>query len=84
MATPPNVIRVPKPEPGSFNTQRPAGKLLQAQTAHLREALIKHLEELVKILAVDLGSLKTEGDVSAYVKSVTAVLHPHGRQRHGQ
>jgi hypothetical protein len=79
--TPSRVISVPKTDPGAYNPNRPAGKLLRAQTAHLREALIRHLHELAGILAVDLSSLKTEGDVSAYVEKVTAILHPQGAQR---
>jgi hypothetical protein len=77
MATPSNAIFVPKPAKGSYNTNRPAGKLLQAQTRHLREALLKHLEELAAVLAIDPGSLKTEGDVSAYIHRATAILHTH-------
>jgi hypothetical protein len=75
MSTPSNVIHVPDPEPGSYNPNRPAGKLLQAQALHLRETLIKHLEDLVAVLAVDPRSLKTESDVSAYSKRATAILH---------
>jgi hypothetical protein len=72
------IIRIPKPPLSAFNKNRLAGKLLQAQTAHLREALIKHLEELTALLAIDLKSLETEGKVSAYIHKVTAILHPHG------
>jgi hypothetical protein len=75
MATPTNAIFVPKPAPGSYNKNRPAGKLLQAQTLHLREALLKHLEELAAVLAIDPKSLKSEGDVSAYIHRATAILH---------
>jgi hypothetical protein len=78
MATRSNVIQVPKTDPGAFNPNRAAGKLLKSQTTHLREALIKHLHEVTAILAVDLGSLTNEGDVSEYIQKVTAILHPHG------
>jgi len=77
MATPSNAIFVPKPAKGSYNTNRPAGKLLQAQTLHLREALLKHLEELAAVIAIDPKTLKTEGDVSAYIHRATALLHTH-------
>lgn len=77
MATPSNAIFVPKPEPGSFNKNRPAGKLLQSQILHLREALNKHLEELAVVLAIDPKSLKTESDVSTYIQRATAILHTH-------
>ena len=78
MATPANVIQVPKTAPGSFDTNRPAGTLLLSQTLHMREALIRHLEAVAKVLAVDIRSLKTEGDVSNYIRHATAILHPHG------
>jgi hypothetical protein len=71
----PNAIDVPKPQPNSFNPKRPAGLLLQSQALHMREALIKHLEELAKLIAVDPKSLKTEGDVSGYIHRATAILH---------
>jgi len=72
------VISVPKTDAGAYNPNRPAGKLLLAQTAHLREALIRHLHELSGVLAINIRSLKTEGDVSAYAQKVTAILHPKG------
>lgn len=75
---PSKVIAVPKTEPGAYNPNRPAGKLLLAQTAHLREALIRHLHELSGVLAINIRSLKSEGAVSAYAEKVTAILHPKG------
>jgi hypothetical protein len=80
----PKVINVPKTDAGAYNPNRSAGKLLQAQTMHLREALIQHLHELTKLLAVDIRSLKTEGQVSEYSRKVTAILHPHGVKRPGK
>jgi hypothetical protein len=77
MATPTNAIFVPKSQPGSYNKDRPAGKLLQSQTLYLREALFRHLAELAAILAIDPKSLKTEGEVSAYIHRATAILHTH-------
>jgi hypothetical protein len=78
MATPTYIIQVPKTAPGSFKPDRSAGTLLLAQTRHVREALIKHLAEVAKVLAIDIRSLKTEGDVSAYIRQATAILHPQG------
>jgi len=78
MTTPSNAILVPKTPRGAYNPNRPAGLLLRSQTLHLREALLKHLEELAAILAIDPQSLKTEGDVSAYIHRATAILHTHG------
>jgi hypothetical protein len=77
MATPSKIINVPKPEPGSYNPNRPAGLLLRSQATHIREALLKHLEELAAVVAIDPKSLKTEGDVSAYVHRATSILHRH-------
>jgi hypothetical protein len=77
MAKPSNAVYVPEPEPGSYNPNRPAGKLLSAQALHLREALLQHLTELAAVLASDPKSLKTEGDVSAYVHRATTILHTH-------
>ncbi|HKV23383.1 MAG TPA: hypothetical protein VJN93_02225 [Candidatus Acidoferrum sp.] len=80
MATPANAIFVPKTERGAFNPNRTAGLLLRSQALHLREALLKHLEELAAVLAIDPKTLITEGDVSAYVHRATAILHTHSRR----
>ena len=74
------VIQVPEPEKGSFNHNRPAGKLLQSQTLHLREALLRHLKDIADVLAIDPKSLKTEGEVSAYIQKATAILHTQARK----
>ena len=80
MATPLKPILVPMPEPGAYNHDRPAGKLLLSQAAHFREALIQHLDDLMAVVAIDLRTLKTEGEVSAYIHKATAMLHTHGRR----
>jgi len=74
---PPKVIAVPKTDPGAYNPNRPAGTLLRSQALHMREALIKHVHELTELISVDMNSLKTEADVSAYVHRATALLHTH-------
>jgi hypothetical protein len=74
------VIKVPEPEKGSFNHNRPAGKLLQSQSLHAREALIRHLKDIADVLAIDPNSLKTERDVSAYVHRATAILHTQAQK----
>jgi hypothetical protein len=76
------IVVIPKPAPGSFNKNRAAGKLLQAQVMHLRKALAKHHAEVVAILAVDLREIKTEGEVGDYVERITAILHQRGKRRH--
>jgi hypothetical protein len=79
---PTRVIDVPKTDPGAYNPGRAAGALLQAQAAHMREALRKRLQEFTTLVEVDLTSLKTEADVSAYIHKATALLHTyHGRPK---
>ncbi|MGB7846903.1 MAG: hypothetical protein WBL63_14910 [Candidatus Acidiferrum sp.] len=77
------IITIPKPDPGTFDKNRTAGTLLRSQIIHLRHALSKyvhevtsHLKEATELLAVDPGSIKKEGEVSAYSKKVMAILHP--------
>jgi hypothetical protein len=74
------VIKVPEPEKGSFNHNRPAGKLLQSQTLHLREALLRHLKDIADLLAINPKSLKTERDVGTYIQRATAILHTQARK----
>jgi hypothetical protein len=77
MARTSKIIRIPRPAPGSFNKHRPAGALLQAQLAHLREALVKHHAEVERLLAVGLKEIRTEAEVADHAKRITALLHPH-------
>jgi len=72
----PKVVNVPKTDPSAYNPNRPAGTLLQAQAAHMREALIKQVQELTALLNTDMKTLRTEADVSAFVHKATALLHP--------
>jgi len=80
MATPTNAIFVPLTGKGAYNHDRLAGKLLQTQILHLREALTRHHEEVTAVLAIDHTLLKTEGQVSAYIHRATALLHTHSAQ----
>jgi len=82
MATPANAIFVPKPATGSHNVNRPAGLLLRSQCLHMREALLQHLEEIAAVIAIDPKTLKTEGEVSAYIHRATAILHTHAARAH--
>jgi hypothetical protein len=69
-------ILVPKPVKGSFNKERPASDLLKSQ--------VKHLRELEKILphrmqsGRNVNEIKTEGDASHYIKTITGKLLPSG------
>jgi hypothetical protein len=73
----PKIINVPKTDPGAYNPNRTAGTLLRSQALHMREALTKHAQELKALLDIDMASLKTEADVSAYVHRSTALLHAY-------
>jgi hypothetical protein len=73
----PTVVQVPKTDPSAFNPDRLAGKLLLSQVAHLREALVKHGNEVTALASADIRNLRTEGQVSDYIHKVTAILHPH-------
>jgi hypothetical protein len=84
MATRANAILVPRPPANAYNHNRPAGKLLQAQTLHLREALIQHMHKLAEVLAIDPRNLKTEGEVSKYIHKATAILHTHSAHDSGK
>jgi hypothetical protein len=78
------VIKVPDPEPGSFNHKRAPGALLRSQTLHLQEALLRHKKEINEVLAIDPKSLKTEGEVSSYIHKATAILHTYASKPSGK
>lgn len=76
------VVPIPEPPKEAFDKDRKAGLLLQAQAVHLRHGLARyvqkvarHLNKVGELLATDLGTLKTEGQISEYVRKVTAILH---------
>ena len=88
MARKRRVVRIPRPPKDAFNKDRPAGTLLQTQTAHLRHALARHLQKIARhldrvaaLLAVDIAQIKTEGQVSEYAKRATAILHAQGSKQ---
>ena len=78
------VIKVPDPEPGSFNHKRPPGTLLRSQTLHLHEALLRHKKEIDEVLAIDPRNLKTEGEVSSYIQKATTILHTYAAKPSGK
>ena len=85
------VVPIPRPPENAFNKERHAGTLLKTQTVHHRHALakylqtvVRHLDRIAAVMAIDLATIKTEGDVSEYSHRVTAILHPHTRKRAGQ
>ena len=82
------VVHILEPPKEAFDKDRKAGLLLQAQAVHLRHGLARyvqrvarHLNKVGELLATDLGTLKTEGQISEYARKVTAILHMKTGQR---
>ena len=76
------MVPIPKAPKEAFDKDRKAGLLLQAQALHLRHGLARyvqrvarHLHKVGELLATDLSTLKTEGQISEYARKVTAILH---------
>jgi len=84
MATPSNVIRVPKPARSSFNPNRPVTKntLLKNQIEHFRKLEQKLPPE--RQTGVDFDSIKTEGQASEYIRKMTGILNPQVAKRGGR
>ena len=76
MASPSNVIRVPKPASSSFDRNRPLAKnlLILNQVKHFRE-----IEEKLapgQQTGINPASITTEGQAAEYIRAMMAVLHP--------
>jgi hypothetical protein len=76
------VVPIPDPPKSAFNKDRRAGALLQAQALHLRHGLSRYVQKVARhlyrvgdLLATDLSTLKTEGQIGEYARKVTAILH---------
>lgn len=75
MASPDNLIRVPKPARKSYNPDRPleTNTLLKAQVRHFH-----HVEQSLPPeyrTGIDVQTLRTEGEASEYIRTVTAAIH---------
>lgn len=74
LATPSNVMPIGKPRSGAMNKNRPISD-------HIRNQLLE-FNAVEKTLPVDqqtgtnIASIRTEADASAYIKKMTARLHP--------
>jgi len=75
MATPTNVVKIPKPSPGSFNKNRPLAKntLILNQVKHFREMEMKLPPD--QHTGIDGSSIQTEGQAAEYIAKVTKLLH---------
>jgi hypothetical protein len=78
MATPSNVIHIPRPAKSSYNPNRLLKKntLLLNQVRHFRVVEKKLPPE--KQSGIDFESIKTEAHAGEYIRRLTAILHPQG------
>jgi hypothetical protein len=78
MATPANIIPVPKPSHRAYNPDRPlsGNTLVQAQVMHFQEADKQLPPELQT--GVEIKSITTEGQAADYIRKVTEAIHKSG------
>jgi hypothetical protein len=67
------VVKVPKPHPKAYNTDRPMTDLVRNQILHLSVAE-RHLEERHQT-GTDVHSIRTEREASEYIGHLTKKLH---------
>jgi hypothetical protein len=84
MATPSNMIRIPKPSRSSFNMERLLAKnsLLMNQVLHLIQ-----LEKMLprdKQTGTDHKTITTEGRAAEYIRKMTDILHPKTAKSSGR
>ena len=68
------LIHVPRPK-DAFNPDRPVGSLLKTQVEHLREAESKLPLRYRRKIDTYIKAIKTEGEASAYIRTVTEAIH---------
>jgi hypothetical protein len=75
MATPSNVIRVPKPAAGSFDKNRllSKNKLLENQVRNFRE--VEKTLPPEQQSGMDFAKITTEGQAAEYIGKLTKILH---------
>jgi hypothetical protein len=78
MATPDNIIRVPKPSRAAYNPHR------NLENNVLVKTLLEHFHEADMNLppewqtGIDVSTITTEGQASAYIRKVTEAIHKSG------
>jgi len=84
MATPSNVVNVPKPAAGSFNKHRLIEKntLLQHQLQHFRE--VEKTLPPEQQTGMNPDDIKTEGQLAEYISKLTRFLHGEPRTAGGR
>jgi hypothetical protein len=73
------VVKVPRPDPKSYNPDRPITGLVQNQLLHLSVAE-RHLPEHHRS-GIDPYSVNTEAKAAKYVAHLTAKLHAVGKKK---
>ncbi len=78
MATPSNIILIPKPDRRAYDPQRSLDRnlLIKAQVRHFEEAERNLPPELQTGISVE--SIRTEGEASQYIRKVTEAIHKNG------
>lgn len=78
MASPANIVPIPKPSRNAYNPDRPLSRntLVQAQVKHFEEADRNLPPELQT--GVDINSITTEGQAASYIRKVTEAIHKSG------
>lgn len=78
MESPPNMVRVPKPERSAYNPSRAlsSNALIEAQVKHFAAVESNLPAELQT--GIDVGKIATEGEASAYIRKVTEAIHKSG------
>lgn len=74
MAKSAKVIRIPKPPSDAFNRHRPVSDLLWTQVEHLAAVVKQDIDD-------ERRAINTEGQASAFIKKMTAILHPQGGRK---
>jgi hypothetical protein len=74
MAKSSNVIRIPKIPADAFNQHRPVSDLLWEQVEHLAAVVRRQIDD-------ERRAIRTEGQASAFIKKMTAILHPQGDRK---
>jgi hypothetical protein len=78
MATPSNIIHLPKPSKDAYNPNRPLSKnaLIKSQVEHFYEADQNLPPELRT--GIDIATVTTEGEAAKYIRRVTHAIHEGG------
>ncbi len=81
MATPAQIIRVPKPGRSAYNPKRPlrSNALVAAAVQHFAEGE-KNLPAELRT-GVDPASIATEGEAAEYIRKVTEAIHKGGGRK---